>query len=101
MDKNVSPSYSSSRITYVEAEAEPFSRFHFHKKGPLPPLPLPASASTSLVAIYVWLVFAFSYPVRMQNEYSDMSRLCSRCGKVAKFNVFKLGINAMSIFPVF
>ena len=38
-DKTSSPSYSSSQITYVEAEAVDFSRFH--RKRPLPPLPHP------------------------------------------------------------
>ena len=42
MDKTFSPSYSSSQITYVEAEAAGFSRFHFRRKKT-------ASASTSLV----------------------------------------------------
>ena len=32
MDKNFSPSYSSSQITYAEAEAVEFSRFRFHRK---------------------------------------------------------------------
>ena len=32
MDKSVSPTYSSSQITYVEAEAVEFSRFRFHRK---------------------------------------------------------------------
>jgi len=45
MDKNFSASYSSSQITYVEAEAVEISRFcfRFHRKRT-------ASASTSLVA---------------------------------------------------
>jgi len=32
MDKTFSPSYSSSQINYVEAEAVEFSRFPFHRK---------------------------------------------------------------------
>ena len=32
MDKTFSPSYSSSQITYVEAEAVGFSGFRFHRK---------------------------------------------------------------------
>ena len=32
MDKTLSPSYSSSQIKYVEAEAVKFSRFRFHRK---------------------------------------------------------------------
>jgi len=32
MDKNVSPNYSSSQITYVETEAAEFLRFRFHRK---------------------------------------------------------------------
>ena len=32
MDKTFSPSYSSSQIIYVEAEALQFSRFRFHRK---------------------------------------------------------------------
>jgi len=37
----------------------------------------------------------------MQNEYSIMLLLCSRCGKVVLSNVFKTGINAVSFLPVF
>jgi len=32
MDKTFSPSYSSSQIAYVEAEAVAFLRFRFHRK---------------------------------------------------------------------
>jgi len=32
LDKTFSPSYLSSQITYVEAEAVEFSRFRFHRK---------------------------------------------------------------------
>ena len=32
MDKTFSPSYDPSQITYVEAEAVGFSRFHFRRK---------------------------------------------------------------------
>ena len=32
MDKTFSPSYSSSQVTYVEAEAVELSRFRFHRK---------------------------------------------------------------------
>ena len=48
MDKTFSPSYSSSQITYVEAEAVEFSRipFHFHRKR----IASTASASTSLTS---------------------------------------------------
>jgi len=46
MDKTFSPSYSSSQITYVEAEAVGFSRLRFHWKRTAST----ASASTSLVA---------------------------------------------------
>jgi len=46
------------------------------------------------------LVFAFQYPMQLQNEYSVMLLLCSRCGKVI-LNVFETGINAVSFLPVF
>jgi len=47
MDKNFSPSCSSSQITYVEAEAVEFSRFRFrfHRERNAST----ASASTSLI----------------------------------------------------
>jgi len=45
-------------------------------------------------------VFAFRYLMQLYNEYSVMLLLCSRCGKVI-LNVFKAGINAMSLLPVF
>jgi len=48
MDKKFSPSYSSSQITYVEAEAVEFSRFRFHKKRTTST----ASASTSLIWVF-------------------------------------------------
>jgi len=47
------------------------------------------------------LVFAFRYLMQLQNEYSVMLLLCSRCGKVMILNVLKTGINAVSFLPVF
>jgi len=41
MEKTFSPSYSSSQITYVEAEAVEFRASASTEEGPLPPLPLP------------------------------------------------------------
>jgi len=35
------------------------------------------------------------------NEYSVMLLLCSKCGKVVILNVFKTGINTVSILLVF
>jgi len=46
-------------------------------------------------------VFAFRYPMQLQNEYSVVLLLRSRCGKVVIVNVFKTGINAVSVLPVF
>ena len=45
-----SPSYSSSQITYVEAEAVEFLRFRFHKRGP-PPTSASLVASSNFQAI--------------------------------------------------
>jgi len=59
MDKNFSPSYSLSQITYVEAEAVEFLRFPFHRKRTALTLPLPASASTSLTYMHA-LKIAFA-----------------------------------------
>jgi len=39
--------------------------------------------------------------MQLQNEYSVMLLLCSRCGKVVILNVFKTGINADPFLPVF
>jgi len=45
MDKTFSPCYSSSHITYVEAEAEGFLRFRFHRKR---------TASTTSASTTLW-----------------------------------------------
>jgi len=47
------------------------------------------------------LVFVFRYLMQLKNEYSVMVLLCSRCGKVVILNLFKTGINAVSVLPVF
>jgi len=39
--------------------------------------------------------------MQLWNEYSLMLVLCSRCGKVVILNVFKTGINGVSLLPVF
>jgi len=39
--------------------------------------------------------------MQLQNEYSVVLLLRSRCGKVVIVNVFKTGINAVSVLPVF
>ena len=45
------------------------------------------------------LVSAFRYLMQSWNEYSVMLRQCSRCEKVGILNVFKTGINDVSVFP--
>jgi len=39
--------------------------------------------------------------MQLQNEYSVMLLLCSRCEKVVILNAFKTGISAVSFLPVF
>jgi len=39
--------------------------------------------------------------MQLQNEYSVMLLLYSRCGEVVILNVFKTGMNAVSFLPVF
>ena len=52
MDKTFSPSYFSSQITYVEAEAVDLSRFRFHRKRT-------ASAFTSLDVTNEYIYFSY------------------------------------------
>jgi len=55
MDKNVLPNYSSSQITYVEAEVVEFSRFRFHRKRTA------STTSTSLIKTCCNSVFSLYF----------------------------------------
>jgi len=89
MDKTFSPSYFSSQITYVEAEAVEFSRLRFHRKRT-------ASASTSLLGIFCKISFPPAvtsyYQVHALNADAQLSAAllcyfkCKLCRNLAAVN---------------